>query len=134
MPKNPLQTLDWIVIGGYFVMLLAIALYYRRFAGRSLDEFFLGGRRNSGWSNGLAYAAALMNVAPPPETPFETAELSPMARSFYGENKRVSNAAIKASGYDFQFPDYRSAFDRMWVTGAWKGVGESDARSPMRKD
>lgn len=66
MPKNPLQTLDWIVIGGYFVMLMAIALYYRRFAGRSLDEFFLGGRRNSGWSNGLAYAAALMNadVAP----------------------------------------------------------------------
>ncbi len=46
----------------------------------------------------VAYAAELMGVAPPPEIPFETAELSPMARSFYGENKRVSNAAIKAVG------------------------------------
>ena len=27
----------------------------------------------------------------PPDIPFETAELSPMARSFYGESKRVSN-------------------------------------------
>ena len=33
-----------------------------------------------------------MGVEPPPEIAFETAELSPMARSFYGENKRVSNA------------------------------------------
>jgi SSS family solute:Na+ symporter len=66
VPKNPLQILDWLVIGSYFFVLMAIALYYRRFAGRNLDEFFLGGRRNSGWSNGLAYAAALMNadVAP----------------------------------------------------------------------
>ena len=66
MPKNPLQILDWLVIGSYFFVLMAIALYYRRFAGRNLDEFFLGGRRNSGWSNGMAYAAALMNadVAP----------------------------------------------------------------------
>src|SRR6478752_3877264 len=66
MPKNPLQIIDWLVIGGYFAMLFVIALYYRRFAGRNLDEFFLGGRRNSGWSNGLAYAGAMMNadVAP----------------------------------------------------------------------
>ena len=41
----------------------------------------------------VAYAAALMGVEPPPEIPFETAQLSPMARSFYGENKRVANAA-----------------------------------------
>ena len=45
----------------------------------------------------------LMGVAPPPEIPFETAQLSPMARSFYGENKRVSNAAIKEAGYRFRF-------------------------------
>jgi Na+/proline symporter len=66
VPKSPLQTLDWLLIGAYFAMLFLIAGYYRRFAGRSLDEFFLGGRRNSGWSNGLAYAGAMMNadVAP----------------------------------------------------------------------
>ena len=73
----------------------------------------------------VTYAAELMGVAPPPEIPFETAELSPMARSFYGENKRVSNAAIKAAGYGFQFPDYRSAFDRMWATAP----GRAQARA-----
>jgi hypothetical protein len=30
-----------------------------------------------------------------------------MARSFYGENKRVSNAGIKAAGYVFRYPTYR---------------------------
>jgi nucleoside-diphosphate-sugar epimerase len=82
----------------------------------------------------VTYAAKLMGAEPPPEIPFEIAQLSPMARSFYGENKRVSNGAIKAAGYDFQFPDYRSAFDHMWATGTWNGAGESDARSPMRAD
>jgi len=66
MPKTHLQTIDYIVIGSYFVALLSIGLYYRKFAGRSLEDFFLGGRRNSGWANGLSYAAAMMNadVAP----------------------------------------------------------------------
>ena len=56
----------------------------------------------------VTYAASLMGVEPPPEIPFETAQLSPMARSFYGENKRVANTAIKAAGYRFRFPDYRA--------------------------
>lgn len=81
----------------------------------------------------VAYAAGLMGVEPPPEIPFETAELSQMARSFYGENKRVSNTAIKATGYAFRYPDYRTAFDAMWAEGNWKGAGQSDARSPIRR-
>lgn len=56
----------------------------------------------------VAHAADLLGIEPPPEQPFETAQLSPMARSFYGENKRVSNARIKAQlGYAFRFPTYR---------------------------
>ncbi len=43
----------------------------------------------------IAYAAELMGVEPPPEVPFEEAELSAMARSFYGEVKRVSNGRIR---------------------------------------
>ncbi len=70
----------------------------------------------------VSYAAGLMGIDPPPETPFETARLSPMARSFYGENKRVSNAAIKAAGYAFPFPNYRVALDHMWAANA--GAGE----------
>ncbi len=65
-PAIRLQTVDWLVIGSYFVLILLISLYYRRFAGRSVEDFFLSGRRNSGWANGVSYAAALMNadVAP----------------------------------------------------------------------
>jgi nucleoside-diphosphate-sugar epimerase len=81
----------------------------------------------------VSYAAGLMRVEPPPEIPFASAQLSPMARSFYGENKRVSNAAIKGTGYRFRYPDYRSAFDAMWAAGEWRGEGESDARSPMKR-
>lgn len=56
----------------------------------------------------VAHAAALLGVAPPPEIPFDQADLSPMGRSFYGENKRVSNARIKADlGYAFRYPTYR---------------------------
>ncbi len=79
----------------------------------------------------VAYAAELMGVEPPPELPFETAQLSPMARSFYGENKRVSNAAIRRGGFRFAFPNYRVAFDRMWSDGDWRGDGAPDAASPI---
>ena len=43
----------------------------------------------------LGYAAGLLGLPPPPEVPFEEAELTPMARSFYGESKRVRNDKIK---------------------------------------
>ncbi len=78
----------------------------------------------------VAYAAALMGIEPPPEIPFDAAQLSPMARSFYGENKRVANAAIKAAGYRFRFPDYRSALDHMWASGDWR---DGEPRSPMKR-
>lgn len=80
----------------------------------------------------VAYAAELMGMEQPPEIPFETADLSPMARSFYSENKRVSNAAIRATGYDFRYPDYRQALSAMWADGRWRG-GSKDARSPIRR-
>ena len=80
----------------------------------------------------VAYAAKRMGVAPPPEIPFDAARLSPMARSFYGESKRVSNAAIKRAGYRFLHPDYFSALDAMWGARNWAGEGGHDARSPMR--
>lgn len=56
----------------------------------------------------VTYAADLLGMPPPPEIPFETADLSPMGRSFYGENKRVSNAKIRSElGYRFRYPTYR---------------------------
>lgn len=56
----------------------------------------------------IAYAAELLGVAPPPVEPFETASLSPMARSFYDDNKRVSNRRIKEElGVRLLYPSYR---------------------------
>lgn len=68
----------------------------------------------------VVYAAELVGVAPPPEVPFEDADMTPMARSFYGENKRVSNQRIKDLGYDFIHPDYKAAFSAMWRDDNWR--------------
>jgi nucleoside-diphosphate-sugar epimerase len=57
----------------------------------------------------VAHAAALLGVATPPLVPLEAAELSPMARSFYDDNKRVSNRLIKSElGVTLRYPDYRA--------------------------
>jgi nucleoside-diphosphate-sugar epimerase len=56
----------------------------------------------------IVHAAELIGVPPPPEEPFETAVLSPMARSFYGEVKRVRNARIKDDlGVRLLYPTFR---------------------------
>jgi nucleoside-diphosphate-sugar epimerase len=66
----------------------------------------------------VAYAARLMGIAPPPETDFATAELSPMARSFYSENKRVSNARLRNElGVTLAFPTYREGIRALWEAG-----------------
>jgi len=55
----------------------------------------------------VAYAARLLEREPPPEIAFDAADLSPMAKSFYAESKRVSNARIKAElGYVLRFRSY----------------------------
>jgi nucleoside-diphosphate-sugar epimerase len=57
----------------------------------------------------VAHAATLLRVQPPPLVPFEAAELSPMARSFYADNKRVSNRLIKTElGVRLLYPDFRA--------------------------
>ena len=70
----------------------------------------------------VEYAANLMGVSVPPDIAFETAELSPMARSFYGETKRVSNARARALGFEFLYPDYRVSLDQMWNDQSWRGL------------
>ena len=56
----------------------------------------------------MAYAANLLGLPLPPEIPFEQAELSPMAKSFYADSKKVSNQRIKTElGYKMLYPNYR---------------------------
>lgn len=56
----------------------------------------------------VAYAAALLGVDPPPEQDYATADLSPMARTFYRDNRRVRNERIKRElGVRLAYPSYR---------------------------
>ncbi|MEX1035852.1 MAG: SDR family oxidoreductase [Sneathiella sp.] len=56
----------------------------------------------------VSHAAALLGVTPPPLIDFEEADLSPMARSFYSDSKRVRNTKIKSElGVSLKFPTYR---------------------------
>jgi nucleoside-diphosphate-sugar epimerase len=56
----------------------------------------------------VAFAAELLKIPPPPEIAFDDADLSPMAKSFYAESKRVSNRRIKDElGYRLIYPTYR---------------------------
>ena len=56
----------------------------------------------------ITEACRLLDIDPPPEVPFEEAELSDMAQSFYRDNKRVSNTRIKEElGVALAWPNYR---------------------------
>lgn len=66
----------------------------------------------------ITFAAELTGLTPPPEIPFEQAKLSPMAASFYGESKRVSNALVKRElGYAFKYPTYQEALRALAKAG-----------------
>jgi nucleoside-diphosphate-sugar epimerase len=63
----------------------------------------------------VSFAANLMGVSPPALQDFATAELSPMARSFYGENKRIRNNRIKEElGVTLLYPNYRVGLSALW--------------------
>jgi dTDP-4-dehydrorhamnose reductase len=56
----------------------------------------------------IAFAASLLGIPAPPLEDFSTAALSPMARSFYDDNKRVANRRIKEElGVVLRYPSYR---------------------------
>jgi nucleoside-diphosphate-sugar epimerase len=66
----------------------------------------------------VAHAASLLGLPTPPLMPFEAAGLSPMARSFYDDNKRVSNALIKKElGVRLRYPNYRAGLAAILAAG-----------------
>ena len=68
----------------------------------------------------VAFAAGLMG-SPRRRRSFDKAELSPMARSFYGENKRVAERAAQADlGVALRYPTYREGLSAMWREGTWR--------------
>ena len=56
----------------------------------------------------IAFAAECMGLEIPPLIPFEEAEMSAMARSFYSDNKRIDNKRMKQElGVKLKYPTYR---------------------------
>ena len=70
----------------------------------------------------LDHAASLLGLPPPTRVDFDAADLSPMARSFYAESKRVRNDRIKRDlGVRLAYPDYRSGLAA--IHSAERGAG-----------
>ncbi|SLN10178.1 NAD dependent epimerase/dehydratase family protein [Aquimixticola soesokkakensis] len=62
----------------------------------------------------IAYAAELLGLPLPPLEAFETADMTPMARSFYAESKKVRNMRIKHElGVTLIYPDYRRGLEAL---------------------
>lgn len=65
----------------------------------------------------LAEAARLLGLPLPPEVDFDEAEMTPLARSFYAESKRVANDRIKRNlGVTLAYPDYRAGLRALLKT------------------
>ena len=65
----------------------------------------------------VLHAAALLGIAPPPEMAFDAAAMTPMQASFYADNKRCSNAAIKqALGIELLYPTFREGLAQVLET------------------
>jgi len=66
----------------------------------------------------VTYAAGLMGITPPPEQDIDAADLTPLARTFYAENKRASNLKLKNElGVTLTFPTYREGLQALWAAG-----------------
>lgn len=66
----------------------------------------------------VAFAAGLMHTTPPPLLAFEDVDLSPMAKSFYGENKRLRNQRIVDElGVALIYPTYREGLRALYEDG-----------------
>lgn len=66
-----LTAIDWIIIASFLLLSLAIGLYYRRNAGKSIADFFLGGRNLSWYIAGLSMVATTFAA----DTPLAVSEL-----------------------------------------------------------
>lgn len=56
-PTLTLTWIDWVIVGLYFVAIIGIGLYLRKFT-KTGEDFFLAGRKNSSWVAGLAFLSA----------------------------------------------------------------------------
>ena len=68
----------------------------------------------------IAYAAELLGLPVPPPEDFASAEMTPMARSFYAESKKVRNDRIKTELWvKLIYPDYRTGLRALLAAESW---------------
>jgi dTDP-4-dehydrorhamnose reductase len=80
------------------------------FARRASGIFNVADDEPSPPGDPLTFAAQLLGVPPPPEIPYEQAEaaMSPLAKSFWQECRRVNNNKLKRElGVTLRYPTYR---------------------------
>ena len=79
-----------------------------RLAAQGFDGLVRVGRRRARSARSGAWKPKTPGCKPPPELPFAEAKLSPMATSFYGDNRRVRNCRIRRElAVRLIYPDYR---------------------------
>lgn len=79
----------------------------------------------------IEQACAMLGVAPPPVQTLEEAGLSPMARSFYAENRRIANGkARRQLGWRPAYPDFRSGLAACLAPSATTMPASASATPP----
>ncbi len=57
-----LASIDFVIIAAYMAVIAYIVWRTRKFAGESVENYFLGGRNMPGWMTGISYAASMMSA------------------------------------------------------------------------
>ena len=71
----------------------------------------------------VEYAAQALGLPVPPDLPYDTADLSPMARTFYLDNRRVRNDRIHEElGVRLAYPTFREGIDALVAAPPGGGI------------
>lgn len=63
----------------------------------------------------IRFAASLLKAPAPPEIPFDQADLSPMAKTFYADSRRVRNNRLKEElGVRLAYPSYKEGLQTLY--------------------
>ena len=66
----------------------------------------------------VTFAAEICGVAPPPEIPYERAQLTPMSQSFFSECKRVRSGLLRDElGITLRYPSFREGLTALRAAG-----------------
>jgi len=137
--------LDILIVAVYILLMLGIGFWHRRFANKSMDNFFLGGRKIPGWLNGVSYTSAL--VSPDAATGYGGLAVATggficwwylsrfglalfLGGVLFAVFWRRLNLFTTLEFYDLRFPKRAAAAMRLWIAirtsliamPAWTGI------------